>query len=263
MRRIAAVVLGMGLAAGVFAQESGAADIAGVVQTPEAQAVRGDSFSIGAGAVYSNGLYEGADDEFIGAPFIYLEKGQFFIKVRTAGYRLYQDELLALDVIGQWRFDGYDEDDSDFLEGMDDREMTIDGGAALTVFDGWGQTTVSYVGDMLSRHSGQELSINYSKTFTCGKWSITPGVGVRYFSSSLGDYYYGVQPDEAIAGRPAYDVHDTWNPYVGTLVGYQFNEQWSVRTSARYTMLDDDIEDSSIVEDGYDLLMMFGVVYNF
>ncbi|MCE5186097.1 MAG: MipA/OmpV family protein [Planctomycetaceae bacterium] len=261
MRTITAMTIMMLVWSGVGqAQEPAAGGEAEAAQTPAGQ---GDSFSLGAGAVYSNGLYRGADDEFIGAPFIYFQKGQFFINVRTAGYRLYQDEHFAFDAIAQWRFDGFDADDSDFLEGMDDREMTIDAGAALTVFDGWGQTTISYVGDTLSKYSGQELTIAYSKTFSRGKWSFTPAAGVRYFSSSLGDYYYGVQPDEAIAGRPAYDIGDTWNPYAGALLGYAINEQWSIRTSVRYTMLNDDIEDSPIVEDGYDLLMMFGIVYTF
>ncbi len=224
---------------------------------------REDSFLAGAGLTFRNGLYRDADSDVMAVPFIMLEQGQFFIKGRTAGYRLYQDDTFAFDMIGQWRFDGYDEDDSDYLEGMDDREMTIDGGAALTVFDGWGQTTVSMVGDLLSRHSGQELAITYSKTFSFEKWSLTPSAGVRNYSSSLGDYYYGVQPDEAVAGRDAYDVGDTWNPFAGLAVMYTFNEQWSALTSVRYTRLDDEITDSPIIEDHYDLLVMAGLLYKF
>jgi outer membrane protein len=215
------------------------------------------------GFTYKNALYRDDDSSALPVPLIMLEKGQFFIKGRTAGYRVYQDERLAFDVIGQWRFDGYDDDDSDYLDGMDDRKMTIDGGAALTVFDGWGQTTFSMVTDLLSRHSGQELALTYSKTFRCDKWSLTPSAGVRFYTSSLGDYYYGVQPDEAVAGRGAYDVGDSLNPFAGLSVTYSFNEKWYALTSVRYTWLDDEITDSPIVEDHRDLLLMTGLLYTF
>lgn len=262
MKAIAGMmVLMLGAAGAVYGQAAGAdpQTTSAAQSTPQ----RGDSLLAGPGITFQNGLYEGADSDVLPGPFIFLEQGQFFIKGRTAGYRVFQDDLLAFDVIGQWRLDGYDQDDSDFLDGMDDREMTIDGGAAVTVFDGWGQTTISYAGDLLSKHSGQELAVTYSKTFSLEKWSLTPAAGVRGFSSSLGDYYYGVQPDEAIAGRPAYDIGETWNPFAGLSVMYSFNEQWSALTSVRYTQLDHEIKDSPIVEDSYDLLVMAGVLYKF
>ncbi len=229
----------------------------------ETRPARGDSMALGMGFTYKNALYRGDDSSVLPVPLIMLEKGQFFIKGRVAGYRLYQDERFAFDVIGQWRFDGYDADDSDYLEGMDDRKMTLDGGAAVTLFDGWGQTTVSYVGDLLGRHSGQELSVTYSKPFRFEKWSLTPSAGIRFYSSSLGDYYYGVQPDEAVAGRAAYDAGDSLNPFAGLSVTYSFNEKWSALTTVRYTWLDSEITDSPIIEDHHDLLLMTGLLYTF
>lgn len=238
-----------------FAQEQAAG--------ADSQPARGDSTALGLGVIYKNPLYRGDDSSVLPVPLIMLEKGQFFIKGRVAGYRLYQDERFAFDVIGQWRFDGYDEEDSDYLEGMDDREMTIDGGAAVTIFDGWGRTTVSMVSDLLSKHSGQEISAAYSKTWRFDKWSVTPSAGVSFYTGSLGDYYYGVQPDEAVAGRGAHDVGDSVNPFAGLSVTYSFNEKWSALTSVRYTWLDDEITDSPIVEDHYDLLLITGMLYTF
>lgn len=248
-------ILSAALTAGGFAQER----IAEADQPP----VRGDSMALGLGVTYKNALYRGDDSDALPVPLIMLEKGQFFIKGRVAGYRVYQDERFAFDVIGQWRFDGYDDDDSDYLRGMDDRDMTLDGGAALTIFDGWGRTTVSYVSDLLSKHSGQELDVTYSKTWRLDKWSLTPSAGVRFYTSSLGDYYYGVQPDEAVAGRGAYDAGDSLNPFAGLSITYSFNEKWSALTSVRYTWLDDEITDSPIVEDHHDLLVMAGLLYTF
>jgi outer membrane protein len=255
MRYTAIYLLTAVLTVSGFAQEQAAG--------AENQPAPGDSMALGLGVTYKNALYRGDDSSVFPIPLIMLEKGQFFIKGRTAGYRVYQDEQFAFDVIGQWRFDGYDDEDSDYLDGMDDRDMTLDGGAAVTIFDGWGRTTFSMVSDLLSKHSGQELSVTYSKTWQHDKWSLTPSAGVRFYTSSLGDYYYGVQPDEAVAGRGAYDAGDSLNPFAGLSVTYNFNEKWSALTSVRYTWLDSEITDSPIVDDRYDLLLMTGLLYTF
>ena len=50
--------------------------------------------------------------------------------------------------------------------------------------------------------------------FDAGGWSITPALGAKWQSENLADYYYGVEPHEATAARPAYEVGDSLNPRV-------------------------------------------------
>lgn len=217
----------------------------------------------GVGVIYRNSIYKKDDTRVMPIPMVYYESKDFFFKGRALGYHLLKKGGLSLDVVGQVRFDGYDDSDSSFLRGMDDRQMTLDGGVELSYADGWGVTNVSFVSDMLGRHDGQEVSISYGKRFTMGKWSLTPAAGAIWHSHNLADYYYGVRPDEATAVRPAYSVGEAWSPTAFLNVMYRINKQWSAIGLVRYEWLDDEISDSPIVDDDYQIQFMAGVMYQF
>lgn len=221
------------------------------------------STSLGLGLVYRNSIYKKDDAMVMPIPMVYYETEGFFFKGRSLGYHILKNGGLSLDVIGQWRFDGYDDSDSSFLRGMDDRQMTLDGGFELSYEDGWGKTSVSFLSDMLGRHDGQELSISYGKQFTAGKWMMTPAVGAIWNSHNLADYYFGVRPDEALALRPAYSVGEAWNPTVRLNVLYRINKQWSALGLFRYEWLDNEISNSPIVDADHQIQFMAGLMYQF
>jgi len=219
--------------------------------------------NVGVGMIYRNSVYKKGDAMVMPIPMVYYESKDFFFKGRSLGYHLLKKGQFSLDVIGEWRFDGYDDSDSNFLRGMDDRQMTLDGGVELSYFDGWGVMNVSFVSDMLGRHDGQELSLNYGKRLIKGKWTLTPAAGAIWHSHNLADYYYGVRPNEALAQRPAYSVGQAWNPTVRLNVMYKINEQWSALGLIRYERLDNEISDSPIVDDDYQIQFMAGLMYQF
>jgi outer membrane protein len=223
-----------------------------------------DQFSLGLGAAYSSKVYKGDDSSFYPIPMIYYQKDNLYFKGKTAGYELYKQGDLSLDLIAQWRFDGYDDSDSDYLDGMHDRKMTIDAGAQLAYFDGWGKTTVSFVNDILSKHNGHQIDLSYQKRIKLDdNLSITPLAGLIYQSNNLADYYYGVRRDEAIAGRAKYTAGDSYNPYIGINVNHKLGENWSVIANAQLQWFDDEIKDSPIVDKDHQLFIMAGAAYNF
>jgi outer membrane protein len=221
------------------------------------------STSVAIGLVYRNRIYKKDDAMVMPIPMVYYESKDFFFKGRSLGYHVLKSERFSFDVIGQWRFDGYDDIDSSFLRGMDDREMTLDGGFELSYKDGWGKTSITFVSDLLGRHDGQELSISYGKQFTAGKWMLTPAAGVIWNSHNLADYYSGVRPNEAQALRPAYSVGEAWNPTMRLNMLYPINKQWSAMGLIRYQWLDNEITDSPIVDADYQIQFMAGLLYQF
>jgi outer membrane protein len=221
------------------------------------------NLKLGAGLVYRTSPYRGDNDTVLPIPMIFYDSKTFFLKGLIAGYHIFEQERFSLDLIAGVRTDGYDNDDSDFLKGMDDRDSSIDGGIKASHFDGWGITSVSFVNDLLGKHDGQEVNLSYAKRFVENPWALTPSGGILWQSSNLTDYYYGVKRDETKAGRPAYSVGEAWNPFFQLNLNYQIDEQWSAVAIFRYVWLDKEIQDSPIVSDEYEILLMAGLMYKF
>ncbi len=229
----------------------------------ENQAQEPPELIAGPGVVVTTKPYKGTDSKVYPIPIITYTNGRFFIRGAMAGYRLLADDSWALDATGQWRFDGYEPDDSDDLDGMHERHMTVDAGAALSLFGDWGTAKLSFLNDILSQHDGQELRLTYSKTFEGDKISTTPFVGLSWLSGDLIDYYYGVRSDEAQAGRAAYNAGDGVNWLAGVATNYQLDEQWSLFGSISYEWLNSEITDSPIVDDDYKISILAGAMYKF
>jgi outer membrane protein len=191
------------------------------------------------------------------------EGRRFYFRGVAAGYRLFQGTNWSIAPVLWPRFDGYEEDDSGALRGMDDRDMTLDGGLAFSLRGDWGVFGASLVTDILGKHDGQELELSYSKPLRRGPWVIAPTAGLRWESSNLVDYYYGVRDDEARTGRPAYDADAAFDPFVGLRLLRALGKKWTFLAAAQYEWFDGEIADSPIVDEDYDISVMVGLLYSF
>jgi len=196
-------------------------------------------------------------------PVITFVSGQFYIWIDTAGFRLLAEDNMTFDIIGKWRLDGYDADDSDEFEGMHDRHMTIDLGGEFSFFGDWGKLSTRILNDALGQHDGREFRVTYAKAFDMEKLKVTPSVGFALLSSNLADYYYGVRDDEARPGRPAYKVGNAVNWFTGLNVNYNLDDSWTLLASITYYWLDSDIRNSPIVDDSYAISILAGVMFRF
>ena len=221
------------------------------------------TFVLGPGVVISDKPYKGIDSSIYPIPLVKYVSGRFYISGAAAGYRLLADESWTFDVIGKWRSDGYDADDSSRLEGMHNRNMTIDAGGEFTLTGDWGRAWISIVTDTLSQHDGQEIKLGYAKPFIFDKLTISPSGGLIWQSNNLADYYYGVRADEAAAGRPAYQVGDSTNWFIGLSARYQPDERWTLMAGATYQFLDRKIRRSPIVDDSFIVSFLAGAMYKF
>lgn len=218
--------------------------------------------SLGAGAVINSKPYVGADARVYPIPLFRFEGKRFYLRGASGGYRLFTGEGWSLGPVVQPRLDGYEEDDSSALEGMDDRDWSVDAGAAFSWRTGIGLFELAYITDLLGRHDGQEADFRYALRFRRGAFTFVPATGIRWKSENLVDYYYGVQSDEVRPDRPSYEGGDALNPYVGVTVQYKLGERWRLLTGARYEWLDDEIADSPIVDDHYEVSFLAGILYS-
>ena len=196
--------------------------------------------SLGVAALWENELYRGLDASVTAYPFATWRAGRFFLRGPGLGVELWADDAWKLDAFAQWRFDGYDADDSDFLAGMDDRRETLDAGLAVErKLGAYGHLNLSASADTLGRVEGQ--------------------VRARWQSDALVDYYYGVTAGEARPDRPAYEPGSglTWS--LGLLTAAPLGKRWLLFVGANIDLLPDAIQDSPIV-DGSTNTRVFGAL---
>ncbi|WP_325090067.1 MipA/OmpV family protein, partial [Burkholderia contaminans] len=96
-----------------------------------------------------------------------------------------------------------------------------------------------------------------------GQFSITPHVGAEWLSNKYVDYYYGVRPSEARAGRAAYSAGSTVNVSAGTRIDYRPTKQQTIFLDVGVSRLGDAITDSPIVGRRFVPEARVGYMYRF
>ncbi|MBI9018198.1 MAG: MipA/OmpV family protein [Phycisphaerae bacterium] len=220
-------------------------------------------FSMGPGVIISDKPYKGMDARVNAFPFISYQGPDFYLRGPGVGYKAFDNEKLSLNIIGNWRFDGYEDDDSKYLEDMDSRKMTAELGIALDYTDGFGKTKLSILNDVLGRHDGQVIHLSYSKTFRSQKLSLTPSTGIQWHSGKFVNYYYGIKSSEVAPGRPRYHPGDSFDPFIALQLIYRISEKWDIFSNIKYQQLGKEIYASPIVDQDHKISFMLGLIYRF
>ncbi|MBN1360195.1 MAG: MipA/OmpV family protein [Sedimentisphaerales bacterium] len=218
---------------------------------------------VGAGAIVTSKPHTGVDAKVYAVPLFGYEGERLYLRGIIGGYRLLKGERWSFGPVLRPRLEGYDADDSAALAGMSDRRASLDAGAEWSWLADWGLIGVTLVTDVLGQHHGQELELSYTALFPYGGFEFIPSVALRWRSSNMVDYYYGVRPEEAMAGRPAYAADNTFTPLLRLMVRRKLSEKWSALGAVQYEWFASEITDSPIVEDDYATSFMLGLTYTF
>lgn len=222
-----------------------------------------DQFALGAAAAITQRPYKGMEAEFEVIPLIDLVAGNFYFRGKGFGYEVYGDCFWTVALVGEIRPSVYEDDDDNYLDGMRDRDMTLDGGVSVNMdFEAF-DASVTYLTDLFSKHQGQEVRLTLSRVERCGDLVLRPSVGVSYFNSNFTDYYYGVRSKEARANRPVFDCGDAVNWFASISANYQLNCNWSLFGAFSYEWLPSEITKSPVVNRDYSTSIMAGLLYKF
>jgi outer membrane protein len=220
-------------------------------------------WGLGVGAIAQDLGYKGQDGNSLLVPIIYAESARFFLMGPRAGWRFVNEDKFRLSAIANYRFDGYESNDSRALEGMDDRDGSLDAGFELTYRADFGDLTFTAVTDTLDRHSGQEVALRYGYPFAVARGTVSPFIEASWLSEDLVDYYYGVRPEEAREDRATYRPGSTFNTTLGVSGNWFFNRRHLVFLNAGYQWLGSEIEDSPIIDSDAGASAILGWVYTF
>ena len=218
---------------------------------------------VGPGMVFESGTYSSGNSSFTPVPTLYFRNDRCDIYLKTAGCRLLERGRFELDAVAELRLDGFAPADDRMLSGMEEREPTIDVGLEMAMTTPVGIFEVEALQDPLGRHGGRELTLSWNAPLVLKRSVIQLSLGYSWKSAELADYYYGVRPEEARPGRPAYEVGatETWS------VGVEGSQRISRRTmllySLKYERFSSAIRNSPIVDEEGQLRAFTGFGWRF
>lgn len=237
--------------------------ILGSVTVAYAQEDRGATLIAGGGIGANFEPYLALEDSatLVPVPVLAYQGKRFSFSGKSLSVRAAQFGKVEFSGLLDYRFQGYDADDSPALAGMDDRDGTLEAGVRADL-DLGGQVDLSaqVMFDVLGNHGGYEVRGTASYTIGEGPATrVTPFVGVVLRSEDLANYYYGVDADEASIitdpalgaapfNRFAYAPGETLSPVIGVSVRQALSPKWLVFGNASHEFLPAEVTDSPIVD---------------
>ena len=171
---------------------------------------------------------------------------------------------LRLAATGRYRIGVYDEDDSDFLQGMGDRDDTFMAGLAIQAnLPGGLDLSAGYEHDVLDNIGGGEARLELGKSLQAGVFRFSPSITFNWTSSEISNYDFGVTDSQATAERPAYYLDDVVSIEAGLGVFVEVTRDWLVIVSLAAESLSSDVTDSPIVSEDYVIKGFAAVNYVF
>ena len=220
-------------------------------------------WGLGIGVAARQAPQKDTDVEVVAMPFPQYDGERLSATFGSVSYLLTSSDRFRVALEGQLRFDGYKSDESAALNGMKDRDVTLDAGFSVATSDTWGVLSLKFLGDALGVHEGYEISASYQYPLQFENWTLVPSISVKMPSADLVDYYYGVRATEATADRTSYAGKSAINTAIGMNAIYQIADHWQFAGGAEYVRLGSGIADSPIIERDHEATVFSALVYRF
>lgn len=177
-------------------------------------------------------------------------KETFYVEMARVGVNLLasKDKSLALGLAVEPRW-GHAASDGTLLTGMRNRKSSLEGGPSLNWESPLADFNLSYFGDLSGAGRGRSMRVGASRDF---KWSehlqLAASLGLDRVSAKTVNYYFGVDPGEAIPSRPAYAGKAGTDVTIGLDGGFALDRGHTIVFGANITRLNSSAADSPIVE---------------
>ena len=227
-----------------------------------------DSAGLGLALRASTSPYVGGGTRYDLVPLYLYEGERFFLHANRIGVKLFNDGDRSsgqrFDLFVEQRFEGFPAKNMPIsLTGMTPRDSGIDLGLAYRLRQSWGTLRAELVKDVGSASRGYEARLGYGYEWRSGPWSLRPDVTVSWRDAKLNNYYYGVQANEAIAGRTAYAPGSGAQAQLGLYGSYDVTERWRLLAGISATMLGASVKNSPIVQKSVLPAVYIGAAYDF
>ena len=209
--------------------------------------------------------FVGVDDQKTSLPYFSYRYKDFYIESLDVGYNIIRQKGFSLDLVGTPRF--YERKasfaDNTELDGISTTTETYLAGLSSQFHLDYGVITLQLLYDAIESNGIEAVAVA-SKTFEITKaFKFTPSIGLSFQNAKLVDHFYGVEANEALAGRPAYDGESSLNYNVTFNASWEVHEHVELLGQFKYEWLGDGITDSSIVDEDSLYFLTAGVVFRY
>lgn len=253
LRRTLAAVTAAGLA------------LLGPGAAPAAEDAQGDKphWGIGLGGGVLQKAYRDIDSETVGIPLLIYEGHWISLTGPALSFKFPDAGAFSFALTAQLSRDGYEDSDSPFLAGMDERKDNVWVGASAKWHTQIADFAAHWQTDASDYSGGQKFSLSAQRRFSAGRFDFTPRLAATWLDGSYVDYYYGVQAHEVRLGRPSYAPGSTVNLEAGLRTGLRLRERDSLFLDLGIERLGSAIEDSPLVEKSSESRVFVGYVHMF
>jgi len=223
--------------------------------TPLAASAYGDRFdaALEAGGAGSGGAVRAERSPYVGAGvrYDYLPVNVYagehaYLHSDRVGLKLDLDAARRVDVFLAHRYEGTPLlRPPAALAGMALREQGTDLGFGYRQRMAWGTLGVEFLHNVDDASRGSEVRLRLAEEVRRGELRLWPQAMLSWRDTKLNDYYYGVEPSEALAGRPAYEARAGVMPEVGLFAAYRITERWRLLAGASLARLPRTAADAS------------------
>ncbi|MDH0864322.1 MipA/OmpV family protein [Mitsuaria sp. GD03876] len=214
----------------------------------DASSSTGSSWGLGLTVGLDRKPYRDFDDETQVLPLLVYENRWVRVAGPTLDLKLLGRESWTAGLRLRYAGDGYEADDSPFLQGMAERKSSFWLGGAAAWRTGWATLSAEVLGDASGHSKGTRMSLGVERRFSAGAFDLTPRVVGHRVDRKFVDYYYGVRAEEATARRAAHAGAASTNLELGLRVGYAIAPRHRLSLDLSTTRLGDAIQDSPLVE---------------
>ena len=205
---------------------------------------------LGVGAVGQSSPYVGSDETVLQPIPAITSNGE---RLQCVGpniqYGVLGSGRLRLALSASYRIGAYEEDDSEILAGLGDRDGTLLAGMGLRYELPAGVNLLArYEHDVLGQIGGGQARLRLSKGFQAGIVRFVPQLSLNWLAADLANHDFGVPPPAALPGRPAYAVGDVISVEAGFASFIEITENWRAVLNLTVERFGDDVGNSPIVD---------------
>jgi outer membrane protein len=224
---------------------------------------------LGVALIAMQNSYTGIDRDYMPIPVIYFENDWLQLIGATLEFKLpgtswSEQNALSFGARVDYDGSGYKQGEAPILHGMAGRKSGILAGVAANWDSRLLSISIEAMFDASSNSNGRRVSLGLDRTFFFGEHvMITPSVTATLLDTKFANYYFGVLPGEARAGRAAYAPGSTLNTSLGVQTDYLWKEHHALFLQAGYTALGSRIKDSPLADRAGESTLVVGYMYRF